>query len=316
METRASEKERRDGEKRERESWNQTIIETEKERTSTRGWKKGRSSRPRGWEEERAESGKEKDVTRGITWCIDRRAASTRAIPAANLPTYPKHLPLSLIRPTHFPPDHHSPLRPPSPFYPPSLRPSPLQQTNHPPPPALHPLPGHQPPAKPPSDIHRRVSSELIIKCIVVPARALQYVPSIHYFSPPTLPPPSRAISSPPPPPPPPSPPPPLHPSPISLACVSFTRADSRAAASSSGLGRCKRWRKGTVDKEVSVIEPRSRSNYTRSIVGEREDVADGGSWFQDWTVFGSRYEKNFTGWESWESWENSISLLVIQSIE
>lgn len=146
------------------------------------------------------------------------------------------------------------------------------------PPPALHPLPGHQPPAKPPSDIHRRVSSELIIKCIVVPARALQYVPSIHYFSPPTLPPPSRAISSPPPPPPPPSPPPPLHPSPISLACVSFTRADSRAAASSSGLGRCKRWRKGTVDKEVSVIEPRSRSNYTRSIVGEREDVADGGS--------------------------------------
>lgn len=48
METRASEKERRDGEKRERESWNQTIIETEKERTSTRGWKKGRSSRPRG----------------------------------------------------------------------------------------------------------------------------------------------------------------------------------------------------------------------------------------------------------------------------
>lgn len=47
METRASEKERRDRE-RERESWNQTIIETEKERTSTRGWKKGRSSRPRG----------------------------------------------------------------------------------------------------------------------------------------------------------------------------------------------------------------------------------------------------------------------------
>lgn len=116
-------------------------------------------------------------------------------------PSYlPQALPLSLIRPTHFPPDHHSPLRPPplpsSILHPPSLPPSPLQQTN---PPALHPLPGHQPPAKPPSDIHRRVSSELIIKCIVVPARALQYVPSIHYFSPPTLP-PSRAISFPPPP--------------------------------------------------------------------------------------------------------------------
>lgn len=38
---------KREGE-REKESWNQTIIETEKERTSTRGWKKGRSSRPRG----------------------------------------------------------------------------------------------------------------------------------------------------------------------------------------------------------------------------------------------------------------------------
>lgn len=138
-------------------------------------------------------------MTRGITWCIDRRAASTRAIPAANLPTYPKHYPF----PSSAPPTFLQTtilLSVPHPFlllssiHLPFL-PRPCNKPTPPP----YPLPGHQPPAKPPSDIHRRVSSELIIKCIVVPARALQYVPSIHYFSPPTLP-PSRAISFPPPP--------------------------------------------------------------------------------------------------------------------
>lgn len=86
--------------------------------------------------------------------------------------TYP--FPSSHLRPTHFPPDHHSLLTssyftspiPPSPTRP--RHPTPctllLQQTT--------PCPvARKPPGETPSDIHRRVSSELIIKCIVVPAR-------------------------------------------------------------------------------------------------------------------------------------------------
>lgn len=196
---------------------------------------------------------------------------------------HPPH-PLSSRPPFSSPSPPPPPLTPSSILHPPSLPPSPLQQTNLS---VLHPLPGHQPPAKPPSDIHRRVSSELIIKCIVVPARALQYVPSIHHFSPPTLPPlssrdivPSSSFSS--------------SISLISLACVSFTRADSRAAASSSGLGRCKRW-KGTVDKEVSVIEPRSRSNYT---YGERDVVDSVHHDFRVERCLDLDMGRNFMGWK------------------
>lgn len=115
-------------EKRRRTRQRQTIIETEKERTSKVREReegvdrRGGREKERGREEkrrarQREARGREKDVTRGITWCIDRRAASTRAIPAANLPTYPKHYPFpssATLRPTHFPPDHHSLLRPPS----------------------------------------------------------------------------------------------------------------------------------------------------------------------------------------------------------
>lgn len=140
VETRAS------GGKREKEAWKQTIIETEKERTSKGKRGPGRQTvRRRGT----GERGREKDVTRGITWCIDRRAASTRAIPAANLPTYPKHYPLSLIR---HPPPHPLSSRPP--FSPPtsSCFPSSLHtcSCNKPTPrPSIRPSARHQPPAKP-----------------------------------------------------------------------------------------------------------------------------------------------------------------------
>lgn len=137
-------------------------------------------------------------MTRGITWCIDRRAASTRAIPAANLPTYPKHYPFPSSAPPTFLQTTILLSPSPSSSIHPTFLPSPRRPCNKPTtpssPPPYTPCPAtHQPPAKPPSDIHRRVSSELIIKCIVVPARALQYVPSIHHFPPPTLLPP-RAI--------------------------------------------------------------------------------------------------------------------------
>lgn len=104
------------------------------------------------------------------------------------LPTYPKHYPFPSSAPPTFLQTTILLSTAPSFFYPSTSTFLPLvalatNRTS----PSLHPLPGHQPPAKPPSDIHRRVSSELIIKCIVVPARALQYVPSIHHFSPPTL---------------------------------------------------------------------------------------------------------------------------------
>lgn len=134
--------------------------------------------------------------------------ASRGVLIVAQHPREPFRLPTFLPTPstTPFPhPPHPLSSRPPfsSPplllllSIPPSFLPLVALATNRPPPPPpppYTPCPAtHQPPAKPPSDIHRRVSSELIIKCIVVPARALQYVPSIHHFPPPTLLPP-RAI--------------------------------------------------------------------------------------------------------------------------
>lgn len=131
-------------------------------------------------------------MTRGITWCIDRCAASTRAIPAANQPSYLPQalLPLSLASPRLASRLQSLRLSPPpfpslpSPF--PFTRPS--VPTSRPRTTILHrslhfcnkplalPSPLHlssprssTPLDETPSDIHRRVSSELIIKCIVVP---------------------------------------------------------------------------------------------------------------------------------------------------
>ena len=140
-------------------------------------------------EERERERERERDVTRGITWCIDRCAASTRAIP-----TYccqPSYLPQALY---HYYPHTPSAVTPspislpsPSPRF--SLRPlhslvrlpsspwnlhSPptsASATNPLSPPKLVLLPHFSTTLdETPSDIHPRISSELIIKCIIVPA--------------------------------------------------------------------------------------------------------------------------------------------------
>lgn len=183
------------------------TLKRERKRDRDRETAQGRRKREREKVSEKGgeeESGRERDVTRGITWCIDRCAASTRAIPAANLPTYPKHYYPFPSRPVC---SRFASPSPPLPSPPPpasSPSPSPFTRLSAPPPfrarasilhrpPLLQQTPCVSLPSLPaspprsstpldetPSDIHRRVSSELIIKCIVVPTPTPRRTPSFH----------------------------------------------------------------------------------------------------------------------------------------